>query len=171
MERGTAASPAWWKVLTVALGIVVVSAGCGSSGTSSSSSTPTAAASSSSASATATPNTAAVCQDAAALRASLGKLTSVKVAAGTADEIKTDLKAVQANLTKLADDAGTQFQTQISALKSALGTLQTAATNLASNPSASAVTSVATALAGVTAVAHQLLTAVSKGCPSASPSP
>jgi hypothetical protein len=72
---------------------------------------------------------AAVCADAAALRASLDKLAHVSVRKGAVSEIKAGLKDVQANLTALVNDARGQWQAQTDALKSALAKLQTAVKN------------------------------------------
>ena len=88
--------------------------------------------------ATSPPNSV-LCADAAALRASLGKLTHVKVGAGTVSEITADLNDVKANLTAFANQARGQWQAQTSALTSALATLKTAVSNLAAHPSTSAV--------------------------------
>ena len=117
-----------------------------------------------------TPN-AVLCDDAAALRASLAKLTHVKVGTGTASQIRADLNDVQANLTALVNHARGQWQAQTSALQSTLTTLKTAVSNLASNPGASTVSGVVTALGGVNTAAQNLLAVVNPSCPSASPSP
>ena len=160
-----------WKLAAVAYGLALLAAACGSSGTPSggtSSGVPSSSASA--APATAPPN-AVLCDDAAALRASLDKLTQVKVGTGTASQIRADLNDVEANLTALANHARGQWQAQTSALQSSLTTLKTAVSNLASNPGASTVSGVVTALGGVNTAAQNLLAVVNTSCSSASPSP
>ena len=167
MKPSIVRRPARWKLAAVAYGLALLAAACGSSGTPSggtSSGVP-----SSSAPATTPPN-AVLCDDAAALRASLDKLTQVKVGTGTASQIRADLNDVEANLTALVNHARGQWQAQTSALQSALTTLKTAVSNLAANPSASAVPGVVTALGGVNTAARNLLAVVNTSCPSASPS-
>jgi hypothetical protein len=166
----TVARPARWKAAAVALGAGLLVAACGSGGLygggGGSSGSTSAAASSPAAS-----PTSALCQDAAALRASLNKLTHVNVGPGAGDEIKTDTADVKAKLTALTAQAHGKLQAQTSALKTALLKLQGAASTLASNPSASAVSDVVAALREVTSAGSSLLAAVSKDCPSASASP
>jgi hypothetical protein len=163
MKRTAGRGYAWWRVAAVALGIMLLAAACGSSGTSSTSSSPAAAPSASSP--TATP---VVCQDVAALRESLTDLTHIKVGKGAVDELKADVSDVQAKLSALKTQAGTQWSAQISLLESALGMLKTAVTGLGNGTSS--VTSVVTALGSVTAAAQSLLAAAATRCPSASPS-
>jgi hypothetical protein len=161
--KGTAGRGyAWWRVAAVALGIMLLAAACGSSGTSSTSS-PAAAPSASSPSAS-----PVVCQDVDALRTSLTNLTHVKVGSGAVDALKADVSDVQAKLSALKDQVGTQWSAQISLLESALSMLHTAVTGLGNGTSS--VTSVVTALGSVTAATQSLLAAAATRCPSASPS-
>lgn len=168
MRKVTGARPAWWTTATVALGTGLLAAACSSSSTTASSSSTTSAAASSPAAAPSP--TSALCQDAAALHTSIGKLTHISVNKGAASEIKSDLADVQANLTTLTTQAKGEWQPQTTDLKTALTNLQTAASNLASSPSASTVSGVVTALAGVTTAGRSLFAAISTKCPSASPS-
>ncbi len=163
--------PAWWKIAAVAIGAVLLAVACGSSGTPSGAGSASAGSTSAAPSPAAPSRNAALCADAAALRASLGKLTHFSVGAGAASEIKADLADVKAKLTALAAQAHGQWQSQTSALKSALGKLQPAASKLAAHPSADTVSGVVTALGGVTTAASNLLASLSTDCPSASPSP
>ena len=166
--------PARWKLAVVASGLALLAAACGSSGTPSGGTSPgvsSSSSSSASAAPAATPPDAVLCDDAAALRASLDKLTHVKVGTGTASQIRADLNDVQANLTALVNHAHGQWQAQTSALQSTLTTLRTAVSNLASNPSAGTVSAVVTALGGVNTAARNLLAVGNTSCPSASPSP
>ncbi len=172
MKQGIVTRPAWWKPVMVVSGLALLVVACGSGGGAPSSSTSAAPSSSTPASPAATsPLNAAVCADAAALRASLDKLKHVKVGAGTVSEIKADLKDVQANLTAFVNDARGQWQAQTNALQSALAKLQTAVKTLAANFSTSAVSGVVTAIGDVSTAGQNLLAAVSTRCPSASPTP
>ena len=171
MKRITVTRPAWWKIATVM--IALLAAACGSSGTPSSGSSPstTSAAPSSAAPSSAAPSpTSALCQDAAALRASIDTLTHVNVGQGMGDEVKSDLADVKAKLNTLTTQAHGQWQSQTSALSASLDKLQTAVSNLTSNPSASTVSATVTALRGVSASAGSLLSAIGTKCPSVSAS-
>jgi hypothetical protein len=157
----------------VAAGAALLAAACGSSGTPSSGSSPstTSAAPSSAAPSSAAPSpTGAVCQDAAALRASIHTLTDVNVGQGMGDEIKSDLADVRAKLNTFKAQAHGQWQSQTSALSASLDKLQTAVSNLTSNPGASTVSATVTALRDVSAAAGSLLSAVGTKCPSESAS-
>ena len=171
MKPSIVRRPARWKLAAVAYGLALLAAACGSSGTPSGGTSSGAPPSSASAAPATTPPNAVLCDDAAALRASLDKLTHVKVGTGTASQIRADLNDVQANLTALVNHARGQWQAQTSTLQSTLTTLKTAVSNLASNPSPSTVSGVVTALSGVNTAAQNLLAVVNTSCPSASPSP
>jgi perilipin-4 len=173
MRRLTAIRPPRWQTIAAAAGTALLAAACGSSGTPSSGSSPstTSAAPSSAAPSSAAPGpTSAVCQDAAALRASINTLTHVQVGQGMGDEIKSDLADVRAKLNTFKAQAHGQWQSQTSALSASLDKLQTAVSNLTSNPSASAVSATVTALRGVSAAAGSLLSAIGTKCPSVSAS-
>ncbi len=150
-------------------GLVLLAAACGSSG--SSSGTQASAGSSSSSAAAAPAATSALCEDVAALRGSLQRLTSIKVSASTVTELKTAAQDVQSNLATLGSAAGSQWSEQIGNLKSALTKLQTSVSTLATERNASSVSGVVTAVAAVPVAGRQLLTAASSRCPSASASP
>jgi hypothetical protein len=111
-----------------------------------------------------------VCQDAAALRASVNTLTHVQVGPGMGDEIKSDLADVRAKLNTLTTQAHGRWQSQTSALSASLDKLQTAVTKLTSNPSASTVSATVSALREVSAAAGSLLSAIGTQCPSVSAS-
>jgi hypothetical protein len=148
-------------VVALVAGILLMT-GCGSSGSTSGSSSSASSSASSAASATTAGNTK-VCQDVAALRASAAKMTHVTVSKGAVSTLAADAKDVRAKLTTLANDAGNQWSSQISALKSALSKLQSAVTGLGNGGSLS---SVASALAGTKTAAQNLLTAAGAQCPS-----
>jgi len=172
MRRVTAIGSSWWQTVAVAAGAAFLVAACGSSGTSTSGSSPatTSAAPSSAAPSAAPSPTSALCQDAAALRASIHTLTHVNVGQGMGDEIKSDLADVRAKLNTFKTQAHGQWQSQTSALSAALDKLQTAVSNLTSNPSASTVSATVSALREVSAAAGSLLSAIGQKCPSVSAS-
>jgi prophage DNA circulation protein len=163
MARLAASRLAGWTVTAAAAVLMMLTAGCGSSSGSSPASTPSPAASST----TATAN-ALICQDVDALRTSLTNLTHVKVGSGASAALTADLNDVKAKLDTLAGDAGSQWNGQISGLKTALSALQKAVTGLGNGTSS--LTNVATALGGVKNSAQDLLTAAGQRCPSPSPS-
>ena len=145
--------------------VLLLVAACGSGGPSGGS----ASASGSPRSAAASPGVpAAVCPDVAALRASLGKLTSVRISADTVNELQADVRDVQASLSRLRTDAGSAWSGQISSLNSALTKLQAAAQALAATPGTSSVSGAVAALGGVAVAARQLLAAAGSHCPSPS---
>jgi len=112
--------------------------------------------------------TSALCQDAAALRASLNKLKHVNVSLGTGDEIKSDVADVKEKLNAVRAQSHGDLQAQTTALKTALIKLQGAASTLSSNPSASAVSAVVADLREVASSGSSLLAALGKKCPSSS---
>lgn len=165
----------WWRVVGALVAGVLLASACGSSGSSAGSASSPAPASSTSASssapATASSGTTAnaeVCQDVAALRTSLSRLSQVTVSRGAASKLAADVKDVQAKVSTLVRNAGTRWSTQIGALTSALSTLQTAVTGLANGGSLSSVVS---ALRGVRSAAQNLLAAAGAQCPSPESSP
>ena len=175
-----------WKVCAVALAAGLVTVACGSSSTSSGAasapgSTTSAAPSSPAASTPAASTPAAftpaaspasaLCQDVAALRTSLDKLKHVTVGKGTVNEIKADLADVKAKLGAVKTELHGQWQAQVGALEDSLAKLQAAVNDLASNFSASTISGTVSALRGVAAAGSNLLAALSRQCPSASPSP
>jgi hypothetical protein len=152
----------------VAAGAAFLVAACGSNGTPGTGSSPstTPATPTSAAPAAAPSPTSALCQSAAALRASIDTLTHVTVGQGMGDEIKSDLADVKTKLNTLTTQAHGQWQSQTSALSAALDKLHTAVSNLTANPSASTVSATVSALRGVSAAAGSLLTAIGTKCPS-----
>ena len=168
MSAAAATGPARWQMAAVALAAGLLAVGCGSGGLYGGGSSGSTSAATS---APAPSPTSALCQDAAALRASLNKLTHVSVGPGAGDEIKTDLADVKEKLNAVRAQSHGELQAQTNALKTALLKLQGAASTLSSNPSASAVSDVVGALREVTSSGSTLLAALSKNCPSASATP
>jgi hypothetical protein len=159
---GNVTKPARWRFATVACGVALLTVACGSGSSSS-----TASGGSSSPAASPSAASSALCADAAALRAALGKLTSIQASAGqgAVNEVKADLANVKTATTRFANDAKGEWQPQTSALKSALDSLGTAVQKLTANPSTTAVSGVVTAVGQVTTAAQQLFAAVGKDCP------
>jgi len=151
-------------VVTLAAGLLAVACGSGGlygGGSSSGNASPAA-------SSPAASPTSALCQDAAALRASLNKLKHVNVSLGTGDEIKSDVADVKEKLNAVRAQSHGELQAQTTALKTALIKLQGAASTLSSNPSASAVSAVVADLREVASTGSSLLAALGKKCPSSS---
>lgn len=158
--RGGATGPARWGLAASACGVALLTVAC-------SSSSSTAAGGSSAPAAASPSGSAALCADAAGLRASLETLTQVQASAGqgVVNQVKTDLTSVKTAVTKFASDAKGHWQPQASALKSALTSLETAVQQLAANPGTAAVSTLVTALGQVSTSARQLFAAVGKDCP------
>jgi hypothetical protein len=112
-----------------------------------------------------------VCQDLAALRASMKKLSPAELKASDAATVSAELAEIKTALTTLADDAHGQWDTQISAMKSALAGLQAQVKNLADQPSSENLAAVRAAAGQVAATGQQLFSLVTARCPAASPSP
>jgi hypothetical protein len=171
MRGGTVIRPARWRLVAIAGGLALLTVACGSSSTTSPSTPSPAAPSPSAPAAVGSSPSSALCADAAALFASLNQLTHIQVHKGMKDEITAKLTTVKANLTAFVTEARGRWQAQTAVLKSALTNVQTAAKSLTANPSVSAAGGVLSALGGVGAATQNLRVAVSRGCPSASPSP
>ena len=174
VHRSARRGPARVASILVACWLALAVVACESDDTGAGSAIPTPTATPTTA-ATASPGTPTpnptVCADAAALRASVDELLAVTVRPGLADEIEADLKDVQAKLATLRTDARGGLQDEVTALESALSTLQTAVQSLAANPDVTAVQAVRTALQQLGPAARDLQTAIEARCPSASPSP
>ena len=157
--------------MVVALAAGLLTAACGSGSTSSSPASAPSSPTSAAASSPAPGATSALCQDVAALRASVDKLKHVTIGAGTVDELQADVADVKSKLNAVKTEAHGQAQAQISAMEDSIAKLESAVKTLTSNFSASAVSGTVSALRGVAASASSLLGALSKQCPSATSSP
>ena len=157
------------KLALAACGLALL-AGCGSGGATSGSSPSAAASATSPSSPASSPSSSALCDDVAALRASLDQLRYVNVQPGAVTEITSDLNNVRAALTTLVNNAHGRWQAQTSALSAALSTLKTAVSGLGASPGVSTISGVVSALGQVTTAGQSLLAAADKDCPSASPS-
>jgi hypothetical protein len=146
-------------------------AGCSSGpGRAGSSQSPSAPASSSPGAAVGA--SSAICQAVTAVRASLAELSHITPGANALGKLKTDLGNVKTSLVTLKTTAGTQWQSRIGALTSALSKMQKTLTSLGSQPSATAAAqAVSTDLAAVTSAGSDLLRTASVRCPKATSSP
>ena len=164
--------PARWRLAVIAGGLALLTVACGSSNTTASGGAPSPSPPSPSAPAAAGPSpNSALCDEAAALFASLNQLTHIKVHKGMKDDITANLTTVKSNLTAFVAEARGQWHAQTAELKSALTNVQAAAKSLTASPSVSTAGGVVSALGGVSTATQNLLAAVSTDCPSASPSP
>jgi uncharacterized protein YukE len=142
--------------------IAMLAAACGSGDTTSGNPAPSATARHSASSPAQPPKAStAMCQDNAALQASLASLAQVSTGKGALKQVKADVQDARAKLSTLIGDAHDTFSTQIIALKSALTTLQTTVQGVRSG--SSSVADVRTAFDGVTTATGDLSTALSQG--------
>jgi len=171
MRRVTAHRAPWWQTIALAAGTALLAAACGSSGGLYGGSSPSPTSAAPTSAAPAPSPTSALCQQAAALRASIHTLTDITVGQGMGDEIKSDLADVRSKLNAFTAQAHGQYHSQTSALSASLDKLQTAVSDLTANPSASTVSATVSALRDVSAAAGSLLSAIGKRCPGVSASP
>ena len=171
MRRVTAHRAPWWQTIALAAGTALLAAACGSSGGLYGGSSPSPTSAAPTSAAPAPSPTSALCQQAAALRASIHTLTDITVGQGMGDEIKSDLADVRSKLNAFTAQAHGQYHSQTSALSASLDKLQTAVSDLSANPSASTVSATVGALRDVSAAAGSLLSAVGQRCPSVTTSP
>jgi hypothetical protein len=95
----------------------------------------------------------------------LGAVILVAGCASSAAAVRTALKNAQTSLRTLSNNAGSQWTTQISGLKTALNQLHGTVTTLASKPSLTAVASVVTAVGAVKTAGTALDGKVKANCP------
>jgi len=169
MHPSNVTRPMSRRLTMLACGLVLSLPACGSGTTPRSGTITTPSPSSASAVPTPTPN-ATLCANAGALRASLDKLVTVTITPGLANELKTDLNEVKASLSTFVSNARGQWQAQTTAIRSALANMETAANNLAASPGTETVSAAQRARAEVRAEVQKLQAALSRDCPTASPS-
>jgi hypothetical protein len=99
------------------------------------------------------------------VRTAVKQLEQVKVNRSEVSVLTADLKNVQTSLMTLSNNAGSQWTTQISGLKTALNQLHGTVTTLASKPSLTAVASVVTAVGAVKTAGTALDGKVKANCP------
>jgi hypothetical protein len=146
----------------------LLAVGCGASGGAAAGGTPSPSAPASSPS-PAPASTGVICHDLAALRVSLGALSPEQIKANPGT-VAAGISGVQSALTALASDVQGQWQAQIGALKASLTQLKGQVKKLTANPDSQQAAAVRAAIAGVAVTVQQLLSALGRGCPSATSS-
>jgi hypothetical protein len=105
----------------------------------------------------------AYCSDRSNLESSIKGLTSLNASSGISG-LKTQLKTIQSDATKVVSSAKSDFPSQTSAIKSSLAALESAVKALPSHPSATQLGPVATAAATVVSSVKSFADATSSNC-------
>ena len=106
----------------------------------------------------------AYCTAAANLKTSVSDLGNVNVRQNGLSSLQTALNSVQTNATTLASEAKSTFGPQITALQNAVSSLSTAIKSATGQPSVTAATAVASSVAQVKSTASSLQSAVAGKC-------
>ncbi len=106
----------------------------------------------------------AVCNDVDSLRSSVDDLKDVQVGQGAIAEAQQDLDTIQQRLATLRADAKGQFSSEISAVDTALASLQTAVDAAKANPSAVSLAATATSARTAVDAGQALVSAVKRTC-------
>jgi uncharacterized protein YukE len=107
----------------------------------------------------------AYCAAADKLKTSLTELRSVDVVSGGLPAIQAALTKVQNDLTELQKAAKSDFGPEVTQMRTALTTLQTALRNAASDLNTTTITTVAAAVGGVISAYTALEQSVTRSCP------
>lgn len=118
----------------------------------------------------ATSPSAALCADVTALRTSVDSLTTVNLAPGITEELKSDLADVEARLSAVVSDARGRWQAETDAVVAALATLEAVVRTAAASPGTGGASNIRVAVEGLRASVQNLLTVVRPACPSVAPS-
>ena len=105
----------------------------------------------------------AYCSDRSNLQSSIKGLTSLDTSSGISG-LKTQLKTIQSDASKLVSSAKSDFPTQTSAIKSSVAALDSAVNALPPHPSASQLHGVATAAASMVSSVKTFMDATSSNC-------
>jgi hypothetical protein len=105
----------------------------------------------------------AYCSDRSNLESSIKGLTSLNASSGISG-LKTQLKTIQSDATKVVSSAKSDFPSQTSAIKSSVAALESAVKALPSHPSATQLGPVATAAATVVSSVKSFTDATSSNC-------
>ena len=105
-----------------------------------------------------------ICQARDQLRISVTALTDQELLSSGTDGIKASVKQVQTNLDAVKAAGKQDYQTQVTAMQSALQQLQTAAENLGNGNAAENTQAVGTAITATGAAAEDLFTQLSTAC-------
>ncbi len=118
----------------------------------------------SSAPAPAPSSSANLCESWSQLTASVSSLKSINVVSGGVASVQTAVSNITKNLDAFQAAAKGQFGPQVTNMKAALSTAQTAVQNAAANPSVSALLPLVTAVAGVGTAYNEMKSAVASRC-------
>jgi hypothetical protein len=106
----------------------------------------------------------AVCDDVDALQESVETLTNAPAGEDGLDTVKTELEELQTELQQLADDAATQYATQIDRLNAGVSGLQSSLDTAVDAPSAATLSSLRDDVRAVASAVSDLSTAVADTC-------
>jgi hypothetical protein len=109
-------------------------------------------------------STPAVCSDLAAVQTTLHQLTNLQLGQDTLHDLQSHLQKLDKQVRTLASDASNQYSPEISAVRSSLHKVQSAATSAVSSPSAASVSQLRTDVHGLTSSIKQLSSAASNTC-------
>lgn len=106
----------------------------------------------------------AICSDVDSLKTSITDLRDVKLEAGALATLQSDLTKVQTDLSKVKDEAKTQYSTEISSVEQAAASLSTNLKAASDTPSVASLAAVATDVSALGAALSALQDAVSSTC-------
>ena len=109
-------------------------------------------------------NKPAVCDDLASVKSTTQDLKARHLAPGSLTDVRADLDKLKGELSKLASDASSQYDSEVNALKSRLDDLQTAASAVAAHPSVTSLQQLHDAVDAVGTSVDNLSHAVSTTC-------
>lgn len=167
-SRSGRLGPARLGAAVLVAGGVAVLGACSSTSTSGGSSTPSSTSPTMTHSASPSVSisvSAATCQHVASLRTSLENLTHLQLNASAATQIRKDLTNIQTQLAAIKASGNGALSTQVSSLSNSLSSVEKAAKNLSSPPSASQVTAIVTALSGLKGNSQATIAGMKSACP------
>ena len=106
----------------------------------------------------------AVCDDVDAVQSSVDNLKDAQVSENGLNAVKADLTQIQQDLKKLQTDAKAEFGGEASKVKTAVTSLEGSVNAAKSDPTASTLSAVGTAIKGVESSLTSLQNAVSDTC-------
>lgn len=105
-----------------------------------------------------------VCADVEALKADLDRVKDVQVEPGALAELSSDLDAVESDVSTLVDDAASQYDTEVGAVRTATRSLRSSVEAAVQQPSGAALTQVSTDVEAFATAVGDLGSAVSDTC-------
>jgi hypothetical protein len=109
-------------------------------------------------------DTPAVCADVQALKSSVAKVADVKLDQGALETLRTDLAAVQSDLTELKSSAASQYSGEVDAVDQDTASLRTKLQAAVDAPSAQTVSAVGAAVRALGTSLTALKDAVASTC-------